>query len=250
MNTKGLFPLLIFSACTSGYGASFTDFQFHSNIGMLSDLSPKERLIFEKLCGKFELDAAQITVKKCSLLQKNYHTQAFVPHSSLLLFDENIKELSEQEFSFLLCHELTHIKYHDSPKEFFAFLGSILTSFLSLHLLAEKIIAPQSMATSAISLVCTIAFSLWTSLKIAKRYARYHETRADLIAIKKLNTAAGAIAWLNHNRQENLLIKQAFLEKGQSASVDQDGNNTADQNHPLLTERIAAIETCLSQQAS
>ena len=106
-------------------------------VGTLEDIAPAQHHLFEQAAKKLSLDPHMITIKQCSELIKNRNTDGCTAGLSLLLVDKNETLLPPEEFSFLVAHELAHLKTKDTPKKMavslLSYISGILISYKPLQ---------------------------------------------------------------------------------------------------------------------
>lgn len=149
----------------------------------------------------------------------------------------------DDELEFVLCHELAHIKHNDTPK---------MVAFNTIALLIELIALP---IFPLIFLVIEPTIK-WSDYYL---FSRGCEQRADLAAIRVLQSNQGAVKHFKRLINENLSYKKMATElldahakrqtelspmiQGIAHTLNDettpDGNNRMDFNHPSLTSRLA-----------
>ncbi len=219
------------------------------DVGALEDLAPAQRHLFEQAAKKLALDPQTITIKQCSELIKNRGNDGCAAGMSLLLVDKSEALLPPEEFSFLVAHELAHLKTKDTPKKMavslLSYISGILISYRPLQKCLPKV---SSISTQLGALIGCYFFSQWLSNLTTKKYSCYQEKQADLTAVAGLGSKQGALNFLKRCQQSNLAARASNLRQGQTleeTGVDEAGNNLFDTEHPLLSERIAYINAAL-----
>ncbi|MDZ4153960.1 M48 family metalloprotease [Methylicorpusculum sp.] len=219
------------------------------NVGTVENISPEHQKLFEQVCAKLKIDPRTITIKQCTGLKENYHTAALGAGFSLLLFDKQDIDLPTQKLSFVMAHEIAHIKNNDAPKKLaVSFISCTAGAFLAYKPLQKFIQGPRTILTKACALTGFYLLSHWITNTSRDRYSRYQEKRADLTAITALADKQGAIDLFTLYRQENLAERQNLLWQGltpKETDVDDAGNKLSDRQHPSLSERIAYINAAI-----
>lgn len=219
------------------------------DVGKLEDLSPAQRRLFEQAAKKLSLDPHTITIKQCSELIKNKGASGYTNGLALLLVDKRETRLPSDQFSYLMAHELAHLKKRDAPKKMAVSLLSYISGILISYKPLQKFLPKASSISAQLgALVGCCLFSKWLSNLTTKKYSCYQEKRADLAAITSLGNKQGAINYLRRMQQDNLATRASSLWQGLSLEeigVDDAGNNVFDTEHPPLSERIAYINAAL-----
>ncbi|PKN03484.1 hypothetical protein CVU75_02010 [Candidatus Dependentiae bacterium HGW-Dependentiae-1] len=216
----------------------------------LENPSPFAQQLFERLAQKMGLKSETIIIKQSPNLLEKYRYHALA-QGNILIFDTSQAELPLDEFSFLLAHELAHIKHHDTNKQIAAHLLSALGKITLAGIALQIARTPHTLLTTTYITAGYFLFSLGISKEAIRRYKLYQEKQADLTAINTLGTKRGAIAWLTRGTQTNKKIHDTLLQHGLKNSgsrVDKVGNNLDDTTHPALTERIAYINAALPNE--
>ena len=208
----------------------------------------ENRELFKSTCQKMGIDAHKIHFhlgKKFGSYARNVSLRKAV----VLGLDDQYISLREREF--VIAHELAHLKNNDS-KERAVFTVKVVAGALGLGAVLERLgsrgitrLGPVNGYAGLVLLsgVCYYALPL-ISLKILyPRLQKQQEKRADLTAIVALRDKQGALDCFSRNCEENKKIRKNLISRGHVGYVcrhiDEQGNNLADKNHPLLTERLA-----------
>lgn len=219
------------------------------DVGTLEDIAPTQQHLFEQAAKKLSLDPHKITIKRCSELIKNRSTVGCTAGLSLLLVDKSETLLPPEEFSFLVAHELAHLKTKDTPKKMAVSLLSYISGILISYKPLQKYLSKTLKSSAPLgALIGCYVFSQWLSHLATKNYSCYQEKKADLTAVTCLACKKGAIDFLKRCQCANLAARELKILQGLSpeeTGVDDAGNNLFDTEHPLLAERIAYINAAL-----
>ncbi len=153
-------------------------------------------------------------VQRCAIFLKDH----FVPHKKesyssswlKLALDNSSKEMFEAGIG----HELGHCVLRHSQRKSWVRFGWRLLS------------------------LPTFGISTLFEKRMMQKLSRKHEKEADLFSAKKLNGAAGIIAFFSKRLEEGKERYKQYPEK-----YDAKGNYLADKDHPHLTQRIAYLQT-------
>jgi len=202
-----------------------------------SQPSAEQRRLFGQICIKMGMDPTKIILLQSQTLPSG--TLGGLNPIVVLGYDS--QNISSEELSFIMAHELAHIKNNDSingAKIQFSCAG---IAGLSAIFVAKKIVDLQKnilVKMLAASCYSYLSYRLFGSLE--SYLTRRMEKRADITAVKTLKNKNGAVKYFKHHMALNLALSDR-LPKG---AVDRVGNYLLDPEHPLLTERIAYCESC------
>ncbi|MDZ4153959.1 M48 family metalloprotease [Methylicorpusculum sp.] len=211
---------------------------------------PRAQHLFEQIAPKLGLKIENLIFKQSSDLLQKYRYHA-ISQGNILIFDTSQAALPLDEFTFLLAHELAHIKHHDTNKQIAAHLLSALVKITLAGIAFEKIGSSKNSLTKICITAGCLLFSHWLSKRVINQYVHYQEKHADLAAINALGTKRGAIAWLTRGAETNKKIDATLLKDGirnRDSLIDSAGNNLDDTTHPALTERIAYINAAMPNE--
>jgi Zn-dependent protease with chaperone function len=222
---------------------------------------PEQQVLFAQICKKMNLDDKKITLINSSSTGNIGGENPIVG----LGVEEGIKDLSSEELSYVMAHELGHIKNHDEiVYERIAYANLVASSLCAVPI--ARLIARSNcnLVAKGLAACAYFVFSKKALDSFSSYQSRRLEKRADLTAVTALGSKKGAIDFFNRGLKGNLAINRFFKNmrdesllnnpslalrirwnlislylKNFALNVDEHGNNLMDTEHPLTTERIA-----------
>ena len=216
-----------------------------------------QTLFFKEVCKKMGVDSDKVRLEL-----DNECLSYCCARGNTVVIREEMKNLPTHQLEFAIAHELAHIKnnYLRDVKDqkvikevcthlgFWTWTGlTAATSFLGFKIVNNRLKTSTGKIAVGAVMVASSMF-VWSKilglsggsdcLKVIKE----EEKCADLMAIAALKSKRGAIDYFRDCCEINKEHRTSYIKKGDISGAqkfDELGNYLLDNNHPLLTERIA-----------
>ncbi|MBI2809794.1 MAG: M48 family metalloprotease [Candidatus Melainabacteria bacterium] len=174
-----------------------------------------------------------------ALSEKTGHPLTFERKDlKLLIWHLRSREVFEKSNDFVIAHEMSHLIEGNMPDQNLILKGAKITG-IALTVLSLVLIPFVNIGIATALIITALTITILATLILRKQmeHARQCEKNCDISAAKVLKDIDGGMHTFESERLYTLSLRN-LLPSCLKWFLNEQGNNTYDDTHPLLTERI------------